>query len=514
MLAGRAALGVRSPLPVGVRPRSHRRRAGVARRGPVPRLVAAGWSSRRCCARRAGSRGSPPRPLRPSARAAARGRPSRTTSCGRSRTRRGGRWSGRGRCGCCSPRSDVDGEALRSRPSCPAAVLVVAGAAAAVLARGADAGAASTPRAAARPASGAAARGARHAADGAGVDGLGPASDRSPPCCEHPGRADHRLALAWREHRALVLAVPSAGPAGGQRREPARRRRARRPRARRARGDVVQRVAGAGRLVHRASRSATPPPDHVRPLRRLAAAAWLDAMDSWLLVERLGRCGAGTLSYAARAVARRRPAGPHAGGRPGHLDLGGRPARPTAAPSAPGGGWCCPAACRPPPSGPSGTRRAVVVGDWGYPPNRDGLRWLVEHVLPRTSVRPSTSTGRPPAARRAAARARVRRGPRRDVRRPGDVHLGPVRFGGGVKRKVLQPLLAGLPVVTTTAGAHGLRPHPLLDVADDPARLRRGARPAAGGPGRRRAAGPCRTCSTPTSGPTWSPGFRRCSTSS
>ncbi len=40
-----------------------------------------------------------------------------------------------------------------------------------------------------------------------------------------------------------------------------------------------------------------------------------------------------------------------------------------------------------------------------------------------------------------------------------------MRFGAGVKNKVLRPLLAGLPVLTTVHGAHGLRGHPLMRVA-------------------------------------------------
>jgi hypothetical protein len=55
-----------------------------------------------------------------------------------------------------------------------------------------------------------------------------------------------------------------------------------------------------------------------------------------------------------------------------------------------------------------------------------------------------------------------------ELYREGDVHLAPVPHGGGVKRKVLAPLLAGLPVVTTPSGAHGLRAVPALDVCADP----------------------------------------------
>jgi hypothetical protein len=130
----------------------------------------------------------------------------------------------------------------------------------------------------------------------------------------------------------------------------------------------------------------------------------------------------------------------------------------------------------PPTPGPAGEqRRVVLAGDWGYPPNRDALRWFCASVLPVLEARAPDAGWAVhlygPGAEGAASR-RVRvlgyaKAPDA-LYRWGDVHAAPVRFGAGVKRKVLLPLLAGLPVVTTPAGAHGLRPHLLLDVAPGP----------------------------------------------
>ena len=53
------------------------------------------------------------------------------------------------------------------------------------------------------------------------------------------------------------------------------------------------------------------------------------------------------------------------------------------------------------------------------------------------------------------------------------VHVSPLRFGAGVKQKLIDTMAAGLPLVTTTVGAEGLglgELEPLL-VADEPSSL-------------------------------------------
>jgi glycosyltransferase involved in cell wall biosynthesis len=229
--------------------------------------------------------------------------------------------------------------------------------------------------------------------------------------------------------------------------------------------DVVQEAPDRGRWCTAVAVSYSSA-GHVRRLRRVAPRTWLDAMDSWLLLDGSG-LRAGDLTYGLRAVRdagrlltmpkvdlvtyisgadrstdRRTVAGRR------RLVLPGRVARPAVRPSA--------------------LRRGVVVGDWGYPPNRDGLDWLLSRVLPRLATPLSLYGPSAPAIRdeRVTVHGYVEQPD--ELYGEGDVHLGPVRFGGGVKRKVLQPLLAGLPVVTTSTGAHGLRRHPLLEVHDGP----------------------------------------------
>jgi hypothetical protein len=232
----------------------------------------------------------------------------------------------------------------------------------------------------------------------------------------------------------------------------------------------------------------------VRALARRANRVWLDAVDSWLLVNGSGlRSGQG--GYAARGLrdAWRLATMPapdlvtYISRDDLHRDRGTvRGARRLVLPGT------SPVLPRLQPAATGEPRRVVLAGDWAYPPNADGLRWFVVRLLPLLEAEvPEVSwtvfvygTGAP-----VLPRDRVRLvGYARDIGelyRQGDVHVAPVRFGGGVKRKVLQPLLAGLPVVTTSAGAHGLRPHTLLDVRDDPrhfaaavaARLRSDVRP-------------------------------------
>ncbi len=119
----------------------------------------------------------------------------------------------------------------------------------------------------------------------------------------------------------------------------------------------------------------------------------------------------------------------------------------------------------------------LFVGGFAHAPNYEALAWFVRDVLPliRTRV---------PAARLIAAGSSATdrvwdlAGPdvaiRADVA-PAElsrlyasarVAVAPLRFGAGVKLKVVEALAAGVPVVTTTIGAQGL-PGLGADVADD-----------------------------------------------
>lgn len=208
----------------------------------------------------------------------------------------------------------------------------------------------------------------------------------------------------------------------------------------------------------------------VPQLRARAPRLWLDAVDSWLLVDGSG-VARGRVSYALRAgrdawrLARmgsadlvtyisaadlRHDRGTIRAGR--RLVLPGRASVPTAATTTTG-------------------RRVVVAGDWSYPPNRIGLQWFARRVLPELEhLAPGgwwhvdVYGDAPPVDQSDRLRQLGYAEQPSALYRLGDVHAAPVPFGGGVKRKVLSPLLAGLPVVTTRSGAHGLRRHLLLDV--------------------------------------------------
>lgn len=213
----------------------------------------------------------------------------------------------------------------------------------------------------------------------------------------------------------------------------------------------------------------------LRRLRRSSERTWLDAVDSWLAVDSSG-LRSGRPAYALRAVrdaARLATAGSAdlvtyislADLRADHGTVRGaaRLVLPGLTPA--------PAALASVADG----RRLVLAGDWGYPPNADGLRWFWQNVLPavegrlvRDRIAVDVYGTHVPDVRSSVLRQRGYAEDAGDLYRAGDVHVAPVRFGGGVKRKVLQPLLSGLPVVTTPAGARGLRAHPLLDVHRSP----------------------------------------------
>lgn len=201
-------------------------------------------------------------------------------------------------------------------------------------------------------------------------------------------------------------------------------------------------------------------------VRRLSAqvpAVWLDVTDSWLLTDGSG-LRSGDLSYGLRLLrdgsrlarmpevdlvtwisgADRSADRGTVRGRT-RLVLPQAPVPPVAAPAV-----------------PDAPGRLVLSGDWHYPPNRAGLDWFGRAVAPLVDVRTVLfGAGAPSGPWEVMGYAEDEA----DLYREGDLHVAPVRFGAGVKNKVLRPLLAGLPVLTTPQGAHGLRPHPLLRVS-------------------------------------------------
>jgi GT2 family glycosyltransferase/glycosyltransferase involved in cell wall biosynthesis/SAM-dependent methyltransferase len=125
----------------------------------------------------------------------------------------------------------------------------------------------------------------------------------------------------------------------------------------------------------------------------------------------------------------------------------------------------------------------LFVAGFGHPPNVDAACWLVEQILPRVRERlPQVSLqlvgSNPTAEVEALAGDGIRVTGYVDdatllsLYRSSRAVVAPLRFGAGVKLKVLEAMAHGVPIVTTSVGAQGL---PGLDeaipVSDDPQRI-------------------------------------------
>jgi GT2 family glycosyltransferase/glycosyltransferase involved in cell wall biosynthesis len=125
-------------------------------------------------------------------------------------------------------------------------------------------------------------------------------------------------------------------------------------------------------------------------------------------------------------------------------------------------------------------RDLLFVAGFGHPPNGDAAAWLVERVMPLVwqhapDVHLYLVGSNPSAQVQALA------GPQVTVtgfvtddelaRRYGEarVAVAPLRYGGGVKGKVVEAMRFGLPIVTTSVGVQGLAAaRHAVAVADDP----------------------------------------------
>jgi rhamnosyltransferase len=121
----------------------------------------------------------------------------------------------------------------------------------------------------------------------------------------------------------------------------------------------------------------------------------------------------------------------------------------------------------------------LFLGGLAHPPNRDAIELVATRILPRVRSMlgpvPMTVVGAIDAdtAARLEASGITATGRVDDVApylRAARVFVAPLRYGAGVKGKILHAMSAGLPVVTTSVGAEGID---LTDgdtavVADDP----------------------------------------------
>jgi glycosyltransferase involved in cell wall biosynthesis len=107
----------------------------------------------------------------------------------------------------------------------------------------------------------------------------------------------------------------------------------------------------------------------------------------------------------------------------------------------------------------------LFIGDLSWPPNADGVRWLLSEVWPR--IRPIRPVARlvivgrsaPADLARPGAADVVYAGEGGDAReywRGAAVAVVPLRAGGGTRLKILEAAASGVPVVSTSIGAEGL----------------------------------------------------------
>jgi glycosyltransferase involved in cell wall biosynthesis len=121
----------------------------------------------------------------------------------------------------------------------------------------------------------------------------------------------------------------------------------------------------------------------------------------------------------------------------------------------------------PPPRRPVPRQTLLFVAGFAHPPNQDAACWLARDIMPlvrlqaplaRLAIVGSDPTARVLALDRAGATivANVGDAELREWYSMARVAVVPLRHGAGVKRKVVEALREGLPLVTTPVGAQGL----------------------------------------------------------
>ncbi|WP_197561385.1 glycosyltransferase [Stenotrophomonas maltophilia] len=129
---------------------------------------------------------------------------------------------------------------------------------------------------------------------------------------------------------------------------------------------------------------------------------------------------------------------------------------------------------------PGGRQGLLFVGSYAHAPNVDGLDWFLREVQPKLKLhaeqRTLTIVGSgmeayvpPPSTTQVRILGRVDDATLDACYGHARVVIAPLRFGGGVKGKVLEAIGKGVPCVMSTAGAQGLDGlEAFLPVSDDP----------------------------------------------
>jgi glycosyltransferase involved in cell wall biosynthesis len=122
----------------------------------------------------------------------------------------------------------------------------------------------------------------------------------------------------------------------------------------------------------------------------------------------------------------------------------------------------------------------LFVGGFAHQPNIHGVRWFVANVLPLVHARVPAARftiagSNPPPDVKAlvsdavSIRANVSDLELRELYRTARVAVVPLRYGAGVKLKVVEALREGLPLVTTSVGAQGLPGlEDIVTICDEP----------------------------------------------
>ncbi len=123
----------------------------------------------------------------------------------------------------------------------------------------------------------------------------------------------------------------------------------------------------------------------------------------------------------------------------------------------------------------------LFVGGFNHPPNSDGVRWFIEQILPLVQARAPdlalhlVGSNMPHEIQQLKKRGIVVHGylddtALREMYARMKMVVVPLRFGAGVKGKVIEALQQGVPLVSTSVGAEGLPgADRVMHIADDPA---------------------------------------------